>query len=158
MALGDKARKAALEEAAKRKLPSIGSGEAVDVNKYGGSQIVTTEMLDDAKRMMPQFRETDREQDFSVSTRAEIAIRSDGKCEARYSNRCLGRGTEVHHRKLRRFGDHRAVNGLHVCKMCHMKIHDNPTVSYRLGLMVRSTDDPAEKGLTGPPWSDRVLT
>lgn len=49
-----------------------------------------------------------------------------------------------HHRKLRRFGDHRAVNTLHVCNEHHAWIHANPESSYILGYLVQSWRDPAE--------------
>lgn len=57
---------------------------------------------------------------------------------------CTVTAVAVHHRKLRRFGDHRPVNLLHVCRACHSAIHADILTSYDFGLLVRSTLDPAD--------------
>lgn len=70
--------------------------------------------------------------------------RSGGKCEATISPNCTGQGTHGHHRKLRSQG---GLNNLETlldtCVNCHMWIHHNPSLARGLGLLVRSTDDPA---------------
>lgn len=69
-----------------------------------------------------------------------VRARSRGRCEAMVSARCGGRGTNVHHRRLRAQGGTNDLdNLLDVCIWCHSHIHANPTQSYELGLMLRST-------------------
>lgn len=82
----------------------------------------------------------ERENDFSPETRAIVRQRSGGRCEW---TGCDKPATEMHHRKLRRYGDHRPVNALHLCLWHHDQIEDQPTEAYRCGLSVRSTLDPA---------------
>lgn len=78
---------------------------------------------------------------FSETVRQHVRRRSHGFCEV---PSCSKRANHFHHRKLRRFGDHRAVNTLHVCHEHHTWIHGNPEASYVLGYMVPSWQDPAE--------------
>lgn len=80
---------------------------------------------------------------FDVATRAAIRARAHGACEAAIVAVCDGRPWQAHHRKLRRHGDHRDVNGLWVCTPCHTAIHANVAWAYRHGLLVGSTRDPA---------------
>lgn len=84
---------------------------------------------------------------FDAVTSQEIMYRSRLNCEAGLDG-CQGRGRHLHHRKLRRHGDHTAVNGLHVCVKCHHQIHKHPARSYEAGLLVHSWDDPAAIPLT----------
>lgn len=58
---------------------------------------------------------------------------------------CTGAAAHVHHRKLRRFGDHRPVNLLDVCHVCHDYIHGHVRWAYDHGWLVRSHDDPEQK-------------
>lgn len=75
--------------------------------------------------------------------RAAIQARARGGCEAAIQGVCDGRAWQAHHRKLRRHGDHRAINGLWVCTVCHATIHANVAWAYRHGLLVGFTRDPA---------------
>lgn len=84
---------------------------------------------------------------FDAPTTQEILYRSRFNCEARLEG-CQGRGHHLHHRKLRRHGDHRAINGLHVCAPCHSDIHSMGAAAYELGLLVHSWDDPADIPVT----------
>ena len=79
---------------------------------------------------------------FDPVTRSEIAHRSAGNCEAAL-NGCTGHASHVHHRQLRRWGDHTAPNGLHVCAGCHHRIHTMGEPAYTLGLLVHGWADPA---------------
>lgn len=79
---------------------------------------------------------------FDQATRSAVAHRSQGNCEARLAN-CRGRGFEMHHRQLRRWGDHTETNALHVCTPCHTDIHQMGDRAYELGLLVHGWDDPA---------------
>lgn len=72
---------------------------------------------------------------ISDATRAEVARRSNGRCEI-----CRRRADHMHHRKLRRHGDHSAANLLHLCFRCHAWIHANVAESYERGWLVRSWD------------------
>lgn len=60
-----------------------------------------------------------RSRDWSDRVRRLAKGRSHGYCEVGGS--C--RATHLHHRKLRRFGDHRIQNALHVCGWHHDFIH-----------------------------------
>lgn len=76
-----------------------------------------------------------------AASRKEVRRRSGGKCEIVHDG-CLGMGTSMHHRKLRRHGDHRPCNLIHVCAVMHRRIHDDVEVSYGQGWLVRGHDDP----------------
>jgi hypothetical protein len=78
---------------------------------------------------------------FPENVKKHVRSRSRGICEV---PSCSARANHFHHRKSRRFGDHRAVNTLHVCSDCHAWIHGNPDASYVLGYLVPSWQDPAE--------------
>lgn len=80
---------------------------------------------------------------FTEETKKTVRRRSAGRCEAGTS-KCTGGGAHFHHRKLRRSGDHRAVNCLLVCPACHEHIHANPTMSYLMGFLVHEWQDPAD--------------
>lgn len=82
----------------------------------------------------------ERVNSWAPEVQREVLARSHGVCE--WSG-CANRGREMHHRKLRRYGDHRAANALHLCKSHHDLIHAHPMESYEAGLLVRSTLDPA---------------
>lgn len=76
--------------------------------------------------------------DQMAPARPVVADRSGDMCE-----RCgMARATDVHHRKLRRHGDHKAANLAHLCHLCHMDVHAHPADSYATGFMVRSVNDP----------------
>lgn len=78
----------------------------------------------------------------NVPPKTALAVRqrSNLLCEA-----CAAaRAVHIHHRKLRRFGDHTLINLLHVCSDCHDSIHGNPTDSYGRGLLVHSYHDPVD--------------
>lgn len=83
--------------------------------------------------------------------RALVLRRSGGYCEARAVRECSGTAQHIHHRKLRRFGDHRPVNLLHVCQVCHTAIHARPADSYAAGFLVRGTADPADVPVASRP-------
>lgn len=79
------------------------------------------------------------------ASRAEVAARSGGRCEARVVTSCRGDGSDahhMHHRLLRRHGDHRPINLLHVCHACHTAIHADPDWAYDHGYLVRSWQRP----------------
>jgi len=80
--------------------------------------------------------------DIPPSARSSVQLRSHGRCEAGF-DRCGGRAAEMHHRKLRRFGDHSPINLLHLCRHCHNEIHRHVAWSYDHGFLVRQSDDPA---------------
>ena len=57
-----------------------------------------------------------------------------------------------HHRKRRsQGGDDSPTNVIAIPDELHNWIHANPEKAYQLGLLVRSTDDPAEIEITLPP-------
>lgn len=100
-----------------------------------------------ARRTTPRRpkRATSEQPDpVTPATRAAVAVRSGGRCEARVAERCRGLGQHVHHRKLRRHGDHRPVNLLHVCLACHAHIHSSPFAreAYARRFLLRSHMDP----------------
>lgn len=73
------------------------------------------------------------------STRAAVKGRSGGICE-----HCLRqRATDMHHRISAGTGGWWSpANILHLCRLCHSKLTDNPNWAYSLGLMLRRTQDP----------------
>lgn len=81
-----------------------------------------------------------RKADIPASVRAAVKRRAGGLCEA-----CGEPGPQhMHHRKLRsQGGQHEAANLVHIHGACHLLIHANPDRAYALGLMVRSSWDPA---------------
>lgn len=78
---------------------------------------------------------------FPENVRQEVRRRSGGRCEILA---CDKRADHFHHRKLRRHGDHRSVNTLHVCNEHHQWIHANVEASITMGWIVPSWKDPAE--------------
>jgi len=57
--------------------------------------------------------------------------------------RCGTKAVHLHHRKLRRHGDHSQANLVPLCFRCHDWAHANPAEAYETGWLVRSFDDPA---------------
>lgn len=80
---------------------------------------------------------------FTEETKATVRRRSGNRCEAR-SSVCTGRAEHFHHRKLRRFGDHRVVNCLHVCSACHDYMHLKRVMAALMGWIVSGQKDPAD--------------
>lgn len=80
--------------------------------------------------------------DIPPKTRKAVERRSKGLCEIEHED-CTGVAVSMHHRKLRRHGDHRACNLIHLCQVMHGYIHDHTWVAYQEGWLVHSTDDPA---------------
>lgn len=95
----------------------------------------------DEPRRRDRELETGSDNDWSSETRREVRLRSKGVCEMAG---CNHPATEMHHRKLRAHGDHRAANCLHLCSAHHAWIHAHPLESYERGWLVRSTLDPAK--------------
>lgn len=87
---------------------------------------------------------TTKADDIPEASRRSVEARSGGYCEARASYRCQGRASHKHHRKLRRFHDHRPENLLDVCHVCHAVIHANVAAARQRGFLVRSTDVPED--------------
>lgn len=81
-------------------------------------------------------------------TRSIVAVRSGGWCETRIPGVCLGRATNMQHRKNRSQGGKWCPTGiLHCCGSgttgCHGYMHASPAVATEAGWTVRSTRDPA---------------
>lgn len=92
--------------------------------------------------------------DPMAGARPVVGERSGGMCE-----RCgAARASDVHHRKLRRFGDHLAANLLHLCHACHMWVHANIAASQVAGWILHSWDDPravpVKHAVHGRVWLD----
>lgn len=78
-----------------------------------------------------------------------VRQRSGGQCEARFSGRCTGTATHVHHRKRRsQGGTNELPNLLDTCHSCHQTIHMRPADAYERGLLVRPWDDPIQIKVT----------
>ena len=92
-------------------------------------------------------RTSRRNKTIPEASRAEVRRRSGGRCEILHEG-CLGVGTSMHHRKLRRHGDHRPCNLIHVCAAMHALIHHYTWESYEEGWLVKAEDDPA-----AIPWT-----
>lgn len=91
------------------------------------------------------------------AVRLAVAERSGDQCEVGIHRRCTGHSEHLHHRKLRRHGDHRPQNLLAVCTFCHDAIHGPLLalgVSYENGWLLHGWDDPEKilpKGLASDP-------
>ena len=92
-------------------------------------------------------------QGFPEEVRMFVRRRSGGRCEVG-SSVCTTTAQHFHHRKLRRHKDHTSVNCLYSCSSCHAYIHAHPTMSYLMGFLVHSWDEPGEipvkRGAGGP--------
>lgn len=128
---------------------TVGHGEDVDMMPYAGMSLDAVTDLHRDEVPDPVFN-MDFDKDIPDAERMAVHERSGRVCEVRGHN-CTGQAQHIHHRKLRRFHDHRAINLLDVCLHCHHDIHAHVKVSYLFGWMVRSTDDPAQVALTVTP-------
>jgi hypothetical protein len=114
--------------------------------KRGDSQLKRTELKRGESRLRrSRWKPKPTVDPVTPATRRAVRARSRGRCEARVIRTCTGVAEHVHHRKLRRYGDHRACNLLDVCHRCHDHIHANPRWSYRWGWLVRQADDPTTR-------------
>lgn len=88
------------------------------------------------ERNVPSFRAGRPKAEDLELRKARMAVyeRSGGDCEAQTVD-CTGRGQHVHHMKGRSTHDPALL--LHVCLMCHNRIHAHPAESYEQGWMVR---------------------
>lgn len=79
-----------------------------------------------------------RQDPVTPEVRAEVLERDGGCVLARFEpdHTCWGE-LEVHHRKLRRHGDHTADNLCVLCSRGHAYVHEHPAVSYAHGLLLR---------------------
>lgn len=78
--------------------------------------------------------------DWPAKVRQMARHRSGGLCEIDG----VSPAVHLHHRKSRRFGDHRIVNALHLCHACHHQVHNvDAETAEAAGWLVRSYDDPA---------------
>lgn len=79
------------------------------------------------------------------STRPAVQGRSGGICE--YCSQRLA--TDMHHRKSLGVGGFwQPANIIHICRPCHRFITEHPNWAWSLGLIVRSTEDPAKRSVT----------
>lgn len=69
--------------------------------------------------------------------RAEVLLRSRGRCEARgFSPLCTGYGTQAHHIVRRsQGGTNDPANLLWVDAACHVAIHHHPAAAMRAGFL-----------------------
>lgn len=89
--------------------------------------------------------------DVMAASRPTVHRRSGGMCE-----RCgAARAAEVHHRKLRRHGDHDPANLVDLCKVCHVWVHANVAKARAAGFIVFSTLNPRTIPVTHA-WLGRV--
>lgn len=89
--------------------------------------------------------------DPMANSRPTVHTRSGGMCE-----RCgTQRATDVHHRQLRRHGDHEPANLVDLCRACHSWAHGNVAEAMTAGFIVHSTSNPREIALTHA-WLGRV--
>jgi hypothetical protein len=92
--------------------------------------------------------------DWSAEVRALARARSGGVCEV-----CQEAPADhLHHRQPRRNRDHRIVNALHVCLVCHHGIHVQPRNSAGCGWIVHSQTDPATVPVFIPGVGRLLLT
>lgn len=58
--------------------------------------------------------------------------------------RCATQGTEIQHRMRRREGGHGLANLVRICRVCHEWVHRHPVEAHRLGLTVKTWEEPSE--------------
>lgn len=76
--------------------------------------------------------------DPMAAARPIVRDRSRGVCE-----RCgMAAATDMHHRKLRRHGDHDPANLVHLCRACHGAVHAKPEAAHAAGFIVWRHEDP----------------
>lgn len=78
---------------------------------------------------------------ITPEVRAEVLARDQGCVLARFEpdHECWG-PLELHHRKLRRHGDHSAENLVTLCASGHTWVHEHVAVARAHGLLLRSTE------------------
>ena len=80
-----------------------------------------------------------------TSTRPAVEGRSGGICE--YCSAHLAK--DMHHRKSAGVGGQwHPANIIHICRGCHRFITEHPNWAWKLGLIVKSTEDPAQRPVT----------
>lgn len=95
--------------------------------------------LDTPQKAPSRPRKPRKADPIGRETREALSRRSGGLCEVG----CGSPATHAHHRQLRRFGDHSIVNLLHVCSLCHVRIHGHVRYSLDSGWIVSQYDEPA---------------
>lgn len=79
-----------------------------------------------------------RPADPMAEARPVVHTRSGGMCE----RCCARRATDVHHRQLRRHGDHQPANLVDLCRECHEWAHKHPAEARESGFIVSGRIDP----------------
>ncbi len=86
--------------------------------------------------------------DPMADSRPVVKGRSGGMCE-----RCgAERATDMHHRQLRRHGDHLPANLVHVCRTCHNAVHADPAKAELAGFIVPSWANPRQCPIKHSVW------
>lgn len=83
-------------------------------------------------------------------TREAVRRRSGGVCEC-----CeAAPATHIHHRQLRRGGNHLPPNLLDLCSSCHTRLHGHVRYALDQGFIVSAYDDPAMREVLyrGKDW------
>ncbi|MDI9889943.1 HNH endonuclease [Microbacterium sp. IEGM 1404] len=76
--------------------------------------------------------------DPMAEARPIVHKRSGGMCE----RCCARRATDVHHRQLRRHGDHKPANLVDLCRECHNRVHEHRDEATAAGFIVSGRVDP----------------
>lgn len=76
--------------------------------------------------------------DPMAAARPVVHERSGGMCE----RCCARRATDVHHRQLRRHGNHEPANLVDLCRECHEWVHKHPAEATAAGFIVSGRVDP----------------
>jgi hypothetical protein len=85
---------------------------------------------------------------ISAKTRALVRKRAGGVCEL-----CTISATHLHHRQLRRGGNHGAGNLLLLCFLCHRRVHSHVAEAEIAGWLVSQYADPGEQPVAlGGRW------
>lgn len=90
-------------------------------------------------------KKAQRERPAFDQARADLLLRSGGRCEGRdFSPHCTGVGTDAHHVRIadRDEGRHEADRMLFLCRACHQEAHANPRLARHAGLIVSSWEEP----------------
>lgn len=93
------------------------------------------------KRMKRAGKKMARDRDELEAVTPELLARSNGRCEAKFSDRCRTYGTMKHHVVQRSVGGSNDLDNLKwVCAPCHGAIHADEPAAHEAGLLKRSTD------------------
>ena len=115
--------------------------------KSGTKQLAHTAMKR-ATTALPKVGKKARADSAAIrSIAAKVKERAGDRCEFGIPGVCRFVPNHLHHRKLRRFGDHSFWNLVFICTACHDYAHAHALEAYEKGWLVSAEGNP-----TTTPW------